>query len=306
MTAPALADALTLEAFDKAFHCVRRPGTPGIDGVQLFAYRGGRRLAWLRDLVLRGSYRPGMLKEVDIPKRSGGVRRLRIPTLDDRIVQRVVLDVLQPWMDLRFDPRCVGFRPQVSRRMALTRLLAGVRISDPVLVQTDVRSLFDSLQIRLVADAAQAACDDPLWQDLTRRWTRAWPAWGDRGIPQGAPLSPLYANLALDRILDQPWPRELPAWIRFGDDLTAVVPGRHAARALLRWLTEALALHGLRLHTGKTHVHGLDDLRRHPATVLGMTVMAEGGRLMVQPAVRRGHRPASIQETRRGSDDERP
>lgn len=125
-------------------------------------------------------------------------------------------------------------------------------------VKVDITSLFDELPLGRLERLAWAAHPHPVWRRLASTWLRAWATSPGRGVPQGAPLSPLLANLYLDDVLDRPLEAArdglgVLAWMRFGDDVTLVVRAGHAARALA-WLDGAARRGGLRLSARKTVV----------------------------------------------------
>lgn len=281
-----LAERLDATTFQAAWARVRRSPGAGRDGITAdrFGLALQANLDALRLSVLDGRYRPGPLLRREIPK-PGGIRRLGIPTVADRLVQAAVLEAVALELDRRFLPSVQGYRPGRSVGAALTGLSRQVGTRPWLeLVHADIDGLFDHLPHRGLLAAVDDAWADPLWRDLHRAWLRAWTPLNTpgQGIPQGAPLSPLLANLALDRALDRPiqaatptpwkpmnpildramlptifpWTRAAPvrvcAWMRYGDDLVLTTEQRGGALALLRWLDGLVRGAGMALSARKT------------------------------------------------------
>ena len=256
--------------------------------------------------MLAGFYRPGPLLRRERPKPDGSVRRLGVPTVLDRVLQRALQDLLGPELNARLSPRVHGYRPGRSPQTAIRHLIAQTgRRAALEIVHADVSSLFDTLPHDRVWEAVARAWTDSHWLRLNRLWLDAWGDAPGRGIPQGAPLSPLLANLtltpldsSLDYALREPglhagarlaWARstlraamakqvsqapgpaaqDLVAWIRYGDDLVLVGDQRGAGLTLLRWLDAQVRALGLRLSDKKTHFMARRAHAPLPRPVLG-------------------------------------
>ncbi len=218
------------------------------------------------------SWCPDPLKVVHVPKRGIGTRRLGIPSVRDRLLQRAMLDAATSRIERRLNRHVHGFRSGRSPRSAVQDLLSQTRgqtCGD--VVKTDIWEMFDSVHHRQVLATACESWDDPDWRRLVRRYLWAWP--GPRGpgvgLPQGAPLSPLLANLTLGEALDHHLdfcqrttapPGEVPAqpgliaWVRYADDLVLVCPGVGQGYPLLAWVDATVRRSGLALSSSKTEV----------------------------------------------------
>ena len=130
----------------KAFRQVRRNGgAAGVDGMTIAGYEreGAKRLKRLRESLLAGSYRPQEVLGIEIPKASGGVRLLGIPTVEDRIVQQSIQAALQPIYDPEFSEDSYGFRPGRSAAQAAARASEHVKAGKVWTVDIDLKSFFD-------------------------------------------------------------------------------------------------------------------------------------------------------------------
>lgn len=158
--------------------------------------------------------------------------------------------VLRSWERARVDPTT---RERAERQVEVPLTLVRARVE---VVKVDIRSLFDELPLPGVERAALAAHRHPVWGRLVRVWLAAWATSPGRGVPQGAPLSPLLANLYLDVALDRPLTATMASlgvlsWVRFGDDVCLVTRAGCGLRALT-WLEATARRAGLELSERKT------------------------------------------------------
>ncbi len=198
-----LADPVTLR---EAWHRVQRGGrTPGVDAVtvQRFAVRADQQLQELRRSLLAGTYVCSPLRRIEIPKASGGLRLLGVPTVTDRIGQTAAAMVLHDRVAGMFSGRSYAYRPFLGpRRAALTVRTLAPRAA--YVVTADIAQFFDNVEHRILAAQLQAANVDPQGVSLIQRWLLAPVRDGARqvqpikGLPQGSPLSPVLANLYLN------------------------------------------------------------------------------------------------------------
>ncbi|WP_439598195.1 CRISPR-associated endonuclease Cas1 [Falsiroseomonas sp.] len=229
-------------------------GAPGGDHVTIedFGATAPEGLAALAAALRDGSYRPGRLRPVEVPKERGGTRLLRIPPVVDRVAQGAVLTLLGPWLDPLMHRDSYAYRPGRSVAQAVRRIAALRNEGFVWVAETDIDAFFDTIpHDRLLARLVPLVPDPPLL-DLLALWLEAWGP-GGRGVPQGAPLSPLLANWYLD-----PTDRAISARgirpIRYADDLLLLARAEDRARAALIRLRASLAEDGLKLNEERTRV----------------------------------------------------
>jgi RNA-directed DNA polymerase len=284
-------------------------GAPGVDGQSIDDFekdlRNNLYKVWNR--LASGSYFPPPVRAVAIPKpRGGGTRVLGIPAVADRVAQTVVARHLMRKVEPVFHPDSYGYRPGRSALDAVGKCRERCWKRDWV-VEFDIAQFFDSVPWGLLVKAVEAHTD-AVWVKLyVRRWLEAPLAMPDGtllkrecGTPQGAPVSPVLANLFLHYAFDAWMTREFPSiWFeRYADDAVLHCVTERQARQVLAALTERMAEVGLRLHPAKTRiVYCKDGNRRgsyeHTAfTFLGYTFRARKNRsrqgnlfLAVDPAI---------------------
>jgi RNA-directed DNA polymerase len=238
----------------KAWKRVRaNKGSPGVDGLTIDDALGYLREHWstIREQLLSGTYRPQPVKRVEIPKPDGGVRKLGIPPVLDRLIQQAVLQVLQCRWDRTFSEHSYGFRPGRSAHQAVAQAQSYVAEGYDWVVDLDLEKFFDRVNHDILMDRVANRVSDKRLLKLIRAFLNAGvmedglvsPT--DEGTPQGGPLSPLLSNLVLDD-LDRKLEHQGHRFCRYADDCNIYVrslrAGERVMRSVCHFLTTKLRL----------------------------------------------------------------
>jgi RNA-directed DNA polymerase len=194
--------------------------------------------------LLEGTYVPGDIRRVWIPKAGGGQRGLGIPNVVDRVVQEAVRRVLEPQYEPTFHPNSHGFRPNRSCHTAIQQAQRYLNDGYEWVVDLDLEKFFDRVSHqRLMARLAQRI-DDRRLLVLIGRMLKAMVVMPDgvkvsteEGVPQGGPLSPLLSNIVLDE-LDRELARRGHRFVRYADDCNVYVRSERAGRRVMASLTD--------------------------------------------------------------------
>lgn len=237
----------------------RNGGGPGIDGMDIhrFAADSDRRLRSLSRALFGARYTPRPLLKVEIAKAAGGVRRLSVPTLVDRIAQTAAALVLDGMLDPHFSDASFAYRRGRSVGHALGRLLTYRLWGYRWAFDTDIADYFDTIpQDRLVAELS-VRVSSPATLRLVDLWLSQTATRGV-GVPQGGPISPLLSNLYLDPV-DRAIASRRVRLIRYADNILLLATARTTAEMAGSRLKAMLADRGLALNADKTRLIRLSD-----------------------------------------------
>jgi group II intron reverse transcriptase/maturase len=261
---------------------VQRQASAGVDGVTWAQYVDEgleERLTGLRQRLIEGTYRACPVRRVYIPKADGRKRPIGVPVLEDKIVQRATVAVLNAVYEADFKGFSYGFRPGRNAHMALDALAVGIR-SKKVnwVLDADIRSFFDTLDHGWLMKFIEHRIGDQRVLRQVRKWLKAgvledgqWQEQAE-GTPQGGSISPLLANIYLHYALDlwaEQWRRTVAQGeviiVRYADDFVVGFETESDARRFLEELTQRLRKFNLELAAEKTRIiaFGAKALKEH-------------------------------------------
>jgi RNA-directed DNA polymerase len=246
---PSMEAVVERENLKKALAQVKRnKGAAGIDGMTVDDLPGYLKKQWptIQAHLLEGTYKPQPVRRVEIPKASGGLRPLGIPTVLDRLIQQAVMQVLQADWDRTFSEASFGFRPGRSAHQAVERAQAYIASGYGFVVDIDLEKFFDRVNHDILMGLIAKRVADKRILKLIRAFLNAGVMEGglvsptDEGTPQGGPLSPLLSNLMLD-VLDKELERRGHRFVRYADDCNIYVRSQRAGERVMAGIEKFLA-----------------------------------------------------------------
>src|SRR6202795_4777779 len=219
-------------------------GGPGVDGMTIEDAKDSLREHWpgIRSQLLSGTYQPQPVKRVEIPKPDGGIRKLGVPCVVDRLIQQALLQVLQERWDPTFSKHSYGFRPGRSAHQAVAQAQRYIAAGYNVVVDLDVEKFFDRVNHDSLMARVAARVTDKRVLKLIRAFLKSGVMEGglvspvDEGTPQGGPLSPLLSNIVLDQF-DRELERRGLRFARYADDSNIYVRSRRAGERVMASIT---------------------------------------------------------------------
>lgn len=265
----ALLHHVTIERLERAYAETRKTAAAGIDGVTWSEYGEGleEKIRELHGRIHRGAYQPKASRRVYIEKADGGQRALGVATVEDKIVQRAVAEVLNAIYEEDFLGFCYGFRAGMSQHDALDALATALdrkRVS--WVLDVDIQSFFDTVGHEWMQKFLEHRIGDKRVVRLVMKWLKAgvmengeWSE-SESGTAQGASISPLLANIYLHYAFDQ-WAhrwrksaRGQVVIVRFADDFVMGFEHRADAERFREELGTRLGKFGLVMHPEKTRL----------------------------------------------------
>lgn len=258
----------------KAYRKVKKGGKAvGIDNESWaeFDKQTERNLYVIWNRLASGSYHPVAVREVEIPKKDGKVRKLGIPTLKDRIAQQVLKDYMEKRIDHLFHDNSYGYRPLKSAHDAVEQVRQNCFKQDWV-IDMDISKFFDGMDHELVLKAIEHVMDEKWVKLYVERWLRMPIQKKDgtlqqkegKGTPQGGVISPLLANLYLHFSLDMWLSKHFPQvnFVRYADDIIIHCNNKEEAETVLEAVKQRLTEVKLQVNASKTRIAYCKDYKR--------------------------------------------
>ena len=258
-----LEEILSDENVELALEKVKaKKGKSGIDGITVKEIDAYMRENWttIRDKIRRRRYTPKPVRRVEIPKPDGGIRKLGIPTVADRVIEQAVAQVLTPIVEPYFSEYSYGFRPKRRAQQAILKLLEYFNDGYTYIVDIDLEKFFDQVPQDRLMSLVHKFINDPDTESLIRKYLNAGVMIEDQyeetltGTPQGGNLSPLLSNIMLNELDKELEARGLH-FVRYADDCVIAVGSSAAANRVMatvtKWIERKL---GLKVNVTKTKV----------------------------------------------------
>lgn len=255
----------------EAYHKVRaNKGSAGIDNMtwEEICKNLSKNLYKLWNRLTSGSYFPPAVKLVEIPKKDGGVRKLGIPTILDRIAQQVVKSHLEPKVEPLFHENSYGYRPNRNPHQAIRQADINCIYYDWV-VDIDIKGFFDNIDHELLMKTVEHYCKDKWILLYVKRWLEVGIIQKDgtktdrlTGTPQGGVISPLLANIYLHEVFDK-WMGKYytnKPFERYADDIVVHCKTEKQAQFMLDKIRDRFTQYKLSLHPVKTKIINLKGL----------------------------------------------
>ena len=257
-------------------------GAPGIDGITVEEI--GAHLKENQQTIIakiyKGKYTPDAVRRVEIPKPDGGVRKLGIPTVKDRIFQQAIIQQLMPIYEPQFSDNSYGYRPERSAKDAIKRIKEYAEQGYTHAVAIDLSKYFDTLNHEMLLNLLRRNVNDERVIQWIKRYLKSGVMENgvvmetEEGSPQGGNISPLLANIYLNEF-DQEYEKREVKFVRYADDIVLLAKSDRAAKRLLE--TSAKYLEGtlkLKVNQEKSRVVSVFAIRNFK--FLGFTLGKNG------------------------------
>lgn len=259
----------------------RNRGCAGIDDMEVDELQPMLMDSWMfiRAEILEGSYLPKPVKRVEIPKPSGGTRKLGIPTVLDRLIQQAISQQLVKICDAGFSENSYGYRPGRNAHMAVKQAQKFLNEGYAQVVEIDLAKFFDTVNHDYLMHVLGELIEDKRVLQLIRKYLQAGVQLGgiakpnEQGTPQGGPISPILSNILLDK-LDKELEKRGHRFVRYADDICIFVRSRRAGERVLKSIGKFLETKlKLTINAEKSGVKA-----PHRAKLLGFSFYALNGK----------------------------
>ncbi|WP_232718543.1 group II intron reverse transcriptase/maturase [Bacillus sp. FJAT-45037] len=282
-------DKNLLNAYEKV---KKNKGAPGVDGVTVYELESHMRKYYqpLKKKLLDGTYQPQPVKRVAIPKPDGSKRYLGIPSVMDRVVQQAILQVIEPKIDPYFSEKSFGFRKGRNAHQAIKLAEQYYEEGYRTVVDCDLKSYFDTIHHQRVHAYLEEFISDKIVLKLIWKFLRSGILDKDiyietnEGTPQGGPLSPILANVYLNK-LDRRLEERGHRFIRYADDFVIYVKSKRAGERVMDNISNYIESDlGLTINQNKSKVCSATS-----ATFLGFNIQNLMGKSVADLAGRQNN-----------------
>lgn len=229
------------------YRVIRNKGSYGIDGMKTDELRDHVKKTWatVKTKLLEGKYNPSPVRRVEIPKPDGGVRLLGIPTVQDRMIQQAIAQVLSKLYEPTFSESSFGFRPNRGAKNAIKQSETYINQGYKWVVDMDLEKFFDKVNHNILMGKLEKKIKDKRLLKLIRKYLESGvlingiKVSSEEGTPQGGPLSPLLANIMLDDV-DKELEKRGHKFCRYADDCNIYVKSKRAGLRVMDSITRII------------------------------------------------------------------
>ena len=229
------------------YRVIRNKGSHGIDGMKTDELREHVKKTWVtvKAKLLEGKYNPSPVRRVEIPKPDGGVRLLGIPTVQDRMIQQAIAQILSKLYEPTFSESSFGFRPNRGAKNAIKQSETYINQGYKWVVDMDLEKFFDKVNHNILMGKLEKKIKDKRLLKLIRKYLESGvlingiKVSSEEGTPQGGPLSPLLANIMLDDV-DKELEKRGHKFCRYADDCNIYVKSKRAGLRVMDSITRII------------------------------------------------------------------
>jgi group II intron reverse transcriptase/maturase len=256
-------EILSRENMAQAYKKVKsNKGASGVDGISIEEIHEYLKENWpgIKERIQKRKYKPQPVLRVEIPKPGGGVRKLGIPSVVDRIIEQAIVQVITPLVESYFSEYSYGFRPGRRAQQAIEKLLGYLNDGYTYIVDIDLEKFFDTVPQDKLMTLVGKIIQDPDTESLINKYLKAGVMVKGKyeatavGTPQGGNLSPILSNIMLNELDKELEARGLQ-FVRYADDCVIAVGSSAAANRVMhkvtKWIERKL---GLKVNMTKTKV----------------------------------------------------